>query len=75
VIIQWSMGDGGVWWRAPGVTVRVAADARLELANDTGRDLLVLGYDGEPYLKVGAGRGVREPPLTRRVAQRAQGRR
>src|SRR4029453_6555352 len=31
----------------PGVTVRVAADARLELTNDTRRDLLVLGYHAD----------------------------
>lgn len=37
----------------PGLTVRaVEAGARLELVNDTGRTIEVLGYAGEPYLEV-----------------------
>ncbi|GGQ76852.1 hypothetical protein [Couchioplanes azureus] len=37
----------------PGLTVRaVEAGARLELVNDTGRAVEVLGYAGEPYLEV-----------------------
>jgi hypothetical protein len=37
----------------PGLTVRVVeAGTRLELVNDTGRAVEVLGYSGEPYLEV-----------------------
>lgn len=36
------------------LTIRtVEAGARLELINGTGRDVEVLGYSGEPYLRVG----------------------
>jgi hypothetical protein len=38
---------------AAGLTVRVVeAGTRLELTNDTGRAIEVLGYSGEPYLEV-----------------------
>jgi hypothetical protein len=41
-----------------GVEVRVVdLGTRLELTNDTAQDVVVLGYDGEPYLRVGP-RGV-----------------
>jgi hypothetical protein len=38
----------------PGLTVEVAdAGARLRVRNHTGREVTVLGYAGEPYLRVG----------------------
>jgi hypothetical protein len=38
----------------PGLTVEVAdAGARLRLRNHTGQEVTVLGYAGEPYLRVG----------------------
>ena len=40
----------------PGIRVRpIDLGERLELRNDTGSDVVVLGYDGEPYLRVGPG--------------------
>jgi hypothetical protein len=45
---------------APGVSVRVIdLGAKVELTNRTGRDVIVLGYEGEQYLRVGP-RGVFE---------------
>jgi hypothetical protein len=44
----------GVTPARPGLTVRVIeAGARLELTNHTGRAVEVIGYSGEPYLRVG----------------------
>jgi hypothetical protein len=38
----------------PGLTVEVVdAGARLRVTNHTGREVMVLGYAGEPYLRVG----------------------
>lgn len=44
--------------QVPGLAVKVLGrDAQLELRNDTGRTILVQGYDREPYLRfVAAGR-------------------
>ncbi|MET8277385.1 hypothetical protein [Micromonospora sp. NPDC005174] len=44
----------GVTPARPDLTVRVIeAGARLELTNHTGRPVEVIGYSGEPYLRVG----------------------
>ena len=46
----------GVTPAVPGLTVRVIqAGSQLELVNRTGHELVVLGYQSEPYLRVGPG--------------------
>ena len=46
--------------RVPGLAVQaIDLGNKLELRNDTGRDVIVLGYQGEPYLRIGP-RGVFE---------------
>jgi hypothetical protein len=50
----------GVSPAAPGVAVVVRDfDDRLDLTNDTGKPLVVLGYEGEPYLAFRDGRVLR----------------
>lgn len=47
--------------RVEGLTVTVVeAGSRLELVNGTGRDVIVFGYQAEPYLRVDADGGVFE---------------
>ena len=42
-----------------GLTVQVLqGDDQLDLRNDTGQELVIEGYDGEPYLRFDAGGGV-----------------
>jgi hypothetical protein len=46
----------GVEPEVDGLQVRIVdAGRRVELRNDSGADVVVLGYDGEPYLRVGPG--------------------
>lgn len=50
----------GISPRVRGLEVRpVDLGTQLELRNESGREVVVLGYDGEPYLRIGA-RGVLE---------------
>lgn len=45
---------GSISPRIPGVTVRVVElGAKLQLTNRTHTDVVVLGYNGDPYLRVG----------------------
>jgi hypothetical protein len=59
----------------PGLLVRtIDAGARLELVNRTGHDVVVLGYSGEPYLRIGAGNpevNVRSPAAYLNQSRRA----
>jgi hypothetical protein len=43
----------GIEQAAPGVSVRTVAGDELELTNRSGREVVVLGYRLEPYLRVG----------------------
>src|SRR4051812_46472370 len=52
-----------------GVTVRVLdLGRRVEVVNRSGRDLVVLGYDGDDYLWLRPGRGVYENTRSPSVA-------
>src|SRR5205814_6457459 len=54
--------------RLPGVTVRLLdLGNRVELSNGSGTDVVVLGYFGEPYLRVGP-HGVFENTRSQSVA-------
>jgi hypothetical protein len=45
--------------RLDGLTVQVLqGDDRLDVRNDSGRELVIEGYEGEPYLRFGADGGV-----------------
>jgi hypothetical protein len=61
----------------PGLEVDVLdGDDRLFLRNGTGRELIVLGYDGEPYLRFDSGsvyRNVRSPAVYLNADRYAQG--
>lgn len=47
-------GPGGAAADVPGVTWRVlAGDALLEVDNASGEEIVVEGYEGEPYLRIG----------------------
>lgn len=51
-------GDPGLDWRVFG------GDALLELTNRTGAQVIVVGYEGEPYLRFTPGEGVFENVLS-----------
>jgi hypothetical protein len=50
---------GGIVPPTPGIEARIDVDDRLELRNETDHELTVLGYQREPYLRIGP-RGVWE---------------
>ena len=84
----WAHGEGGratgftstverVAPARPGLELRVLdGDDRLFLRNETGREVIVLGYDGEPYLRFLDGavyRNVRSPAVYLNADRYAQG--
>jgi hypothetical protein len=84
----WAHGEGGkatgfgstvegVTPTAPGLLLEVLdGDDRLFLRNGTGREVIVLGYDGEPYLRFDSGsvyRNVLSPAVYLNADRYAQG--
>ena len=62
-----TVGRAAITPTMPGPSaVLIDRDDRIRLTNGSDRTLVVLGYEGEPYLRFDAGGGVGEPALARR---------